>query len=62
MKKQINKILDIVEYEILNNSNLIVFCFLSFLKPLSLYYVKTINNIYNIWTALVGRFDMFVIH
>lgn len=54
MKKQINKILDIVEYEILNNSNLIVFCFLSFLKPLSLYYVKTINNIYNIWTALVG--------
>lgn len=39
---------------LLNNNMAIILVFLSFLKPLSLYYFNTINSIYNIWMALTG--------
>ena len=46
--------LESLEKLLLNSNIVIILSFLSFLKPLSLYYFNAINSIYNMWMALTG--------
>ena len=60
MIEKINKKLDFIEDMFLKKNILIILCFVSFLKPLSLYYVGPLNSLYNIWMALTGLIICFI--
>ena len=54
MIKKIKEKWLILENFFIKNNVMIAFVFISFLKPLSLYYFEAINNAYNIWMATTG--------